>query len=358
MILAFPGQGSPRASLSLLSRLSASRLALPPPAHFGLATSSSSTSSWSTLSSELTKDDVERTETQQVVVVAAGVVAFDAWREQQQQQQREQQQTQTQSQRTASQRSSRRGQTQATAALGHSVGELAALVAVDAVDAVVAVELARRRGEAMARVRVELGSAFEPSMVAVMGLGEDGAREVEEEARRVGKRCRVGAFNGPKQQVLSGDVDGVRWGVARAVDVHGARRGVPLQVSAPFHTEWMEPAARELERVLRGVEIRTPSHPLVLSAAAAPTSPTLAVSDPADIKACLVRGVVEPVRFSELVNAAATLSLAQAQAHDDKNKAVVMTELGGDALTKTLRAAWASPPTTTSGVVILTPPDS
>ncbi len=170
---------------------------------------------------------------------------------------------------------------------GHSLGEYTALVAAGALDLADAARLLRIRGEAMQNA-VPVGDG---AMAALLGLGFDDAQAVAQEAAQ-GQICQAANDNDPTQVVVSGH----REAVERALDIakaKGAKRAVLLPVSAPFHCDLMEPAARQMAIALNDVDIAPPVVPLVANVTAAP------VTDPADIRSLLVDQVTGAVRWRE-----------------------------------------------------------
>lgn len=151
----------------------------------------------------------------------------------------------------------RRGGVRADAAAGHSLGEYSALVAAGALQFRDAVRLVRLRGQYMQEA-VPLGRG---GMMAVLGLAGD---EIEEGCRRASEAGTVETanFNCPGQLVVAGETAALK----RAMEVFkdmGARRCIPLQVSAPFHSSLMVSAARKLKPELEKVEIKDPQIPVV-----------------------------------------------------------------------------------------------
>jgi [acyl-carrier-protein] S-malonyltransferase len=176
---------------------------------------------------------------------------------------------------------------------GHSLGEYSALCAAGSFDVPTAARLLKLRGQAMQRA-VPVG---EGAMAALLGASVEIARAVAEAAAQ-GEVCVVANDNDPSQVVISGH----RGAVERALEIakeKGAKRAVLLPVSAPFHSPLMEPAAREMEQALAGVEIDEPSVRLYANVTAAP------VEEPAEIRRLLVEQVTAMVRWRESVGAMA-----------------------------------------------------
>jgi [acyl-carrier-protein] S-malonyltransferase len=172
---------------------------------------------------------------------------------------------------------------------GHSLGEYSALAAAGALSLADAARLLKRRGRAMQQA-VPVG---EGAMAALLGLDLPAAEAVAE-AAAAGEICACANDNGPGQVVVSGHRTAVERAIAIAAE-KGAKRGILLPVSAPFHCALMEPAAREMEDALGATDLRPPRVPLVANVTAAP------VSDPETIRRQLVQQVTGLVRWRESV---------------------------------------------------------
>jgi [acyl-carrier-protein] S-malonyltransferase len=135
------------------------------------------------------------------------------------------------------------------AAAGHSVGEYAALAAAGAVDAPKVIKAVVERGTAMA----EAAPAGTSSMAAVLGLD---AQAVETALAGVGEAW-VANYNTPTQTVVAGTTKGLETATER-LQAAGAKRVIPLNVSAAFHTPLMAPAAERLRAALDRIEWRSP----------------------------------------------------------------------------------------------------
>jgi [acyl-carrier-protein] S-malonyltransferase len=174
------------------------------------------------------------------------------------------------------------------AAAGHSLGEYAALVAAGALEPEAAVALVRRRGLYMQEA-VPLGVG---AMAAVVGLDAGPVAACCAQASDGETRVWLSNDNSPGQVVVSGH----RAAVERATPLltqAGARRVIPLKVSAPFHCPLMQPAADRLARDLAQLAIRDPAFPVFANCRAE------AYRDAADVRAGLLAQVVQPVRFRE-----------------------------------------------------------
>ncbi len=172
---------------------------------------------------------------------------------------------------------------------GHSLGEYAALAAAGTFSIGDAARLLRIRGEAMQKaVPVGVGA-----MAALLGVGLDVARKVAAEAAQ-GDCCDVANDNEPTQVVLSGHKAAIDR-VAEIGKAHGVRRALPLPVSAPFHCSLMKPAADAMAEALAKVAMKAPVVPVISNVRAAP------ISDPTEIRRCLVEQVTGTVRWRECV---------------------------------------------------------
>ena len=172
---------------------------------------------------------------------------------------------------------------------GHSLGEYSALAAAGSLPLADAARLLRRRGQAMQEA-VPVG---EGAMIAVLGLELENAQAIAAEAAQ-GEVCEIANDNAPGQVVLSGAGAAVER-AAEAAKAHGARRVVPLPVSAPFHCRLLEPAAEAMREALDSVVLGPPDPPLIANVTAAP------VSDPNAIRRLLVEQVTATVRWRESV---------------------------------------------------------
>lgn len=172
-------------------------------------------------------------------------------------------------------------------AAGHSLGEYSALVASGVLGLADTARLLDLRGRAMQ----EAVPAGEGAMAAVLGLEIDDVIDIAAEASRAGV-CVVGNDNAPSQIVVSGKKEAVEL-ASELASQRGAGRVVPLQVSAPFHSPLMEPAARRMEEALAAVTFATPAVPVVSNVTARPeTAPT-------DMRRLLVDQITARVRWRE-----------------------------------------------------------
>lgn len=148
---------------------------------------------------------------------------------------------------------------------GHSLGEYTALVASGAIDFSDAVYAVRKRGEYME----EAVPDGEGTMAAVLGLDRGVLQEVCDSVTGGGDSVQLANMNCPGQIVISGTVAGVRKAGEKAKE-QGAKRVLPLQVSGPFHSSLMKPAAGKFAQVLDEITIRDASVPVVVNVTAEP----------------------------------------------------------------------------------------
>ncbi|WP_419910558.1 ACP S-malonyltransferase [Hoeflea sp.] len=172
---------------------------------------------------------------------------------------------------------------------GHSLGEYSALAAAGALSVGDTARLLRIRGNAMQEA-VPVG---EGAMAAIIGLDEADVETVCIECAGDGV-CQIANDNGGGQLVISGTRHCVESAAALASE-KGARRALLLPVSAPFHSQLMQPAADSMQSALEEVDLQPPAVPLVANVLAGP------VSEPAQIKELLVKQVTGRVRWAETV---------------------------------------------------------
>jgi len=172
---------------------------------------------------------------------------------------------------------------------GHSLGEYSALVAAGVIPFADAVPLVRFRAQAMQEA-VPVG---EGGMAAILGLSDDDVRAACAEASAAGVVEAVN-FNAPAQVVIAG----AKAAVEKACEIakaKGAKRALPLPVSAPFHSSLLKPASDRLRERMAGLTFSAPSIPLINNVDVA------IVDDPEAIKDALVRQAAAPVRWVESV---------------------------------------------------------
>ncbi|HWA36664.1 MAG TPA: ACP S-malonyltransferase [Burkholderiales bacterium] len=170
---------------------------------------------------------------------------------------------------------------------GHSLGEYTALVAAGAIAFQDCLPLVRFRAQAMQEAVPEGQGA----MAAILSLDDDLVRAACAEA---GGEVQAVNFNAPGQVVIAGE----KAAVARAIEAckaKGAKRAMPLPVSAPFHSTLMRPAAAKLATHLEHVSVAAPRIRVINNV------DVQAESEPARIKDALVRQAASPVRWVESV---------------------------------------------------------
>jgi [acyl-carrier-protein] S-malonyltransferase len=210
------------------------------------------------------KEALELTTNTQPVMLTAAIAAFRAWRAE--------------------------GGAMPAAVAGHSLGEYSALVAAGSLSLADALPLVRFRAEAMQRaVPVGVGA-----MAAILGLEAEAVRAgCEQAAAATGEPVSPANFNDPKQTVIAGSKAAVDK-ACELLRAAGAKRTLPLPVSAPFHCALMKPAADELKARLESVAFAAPAIPVLNNIDVA--SP----SEPAAIRDALYRQAFGPVRWVEL----------------------------------------------------------
>ncbi|MFM7784244.1 MAG: ACP S-malonyltransferase, partial [Gammaproteobacteria bacterium] len=182
-----------------------------------------------------------------------------------------------------------RGGTSPSLMSGHSLGEFSALVCAGALGFEDAVSLVRNRGSYMQEaVPVGVGA-----MAAVLGLDDEGVQAACEEASQ-GEVVQAVNLNAPGQVVIAGHAAAVERAIG-ACKARGAKRAMPLPVSAPFHTSLMRPAGERLARDLVGIRIERPHTPVVHNVHALPES------DPGRIRDLLEQQIHSPVRWVDCV---------------------------------------------------------
>ncbi len=173
---------------------------------------------------------------------------------------------------------------------GHSLGEYSALAAAGSFDLATTAKLLKLRGQAM-QAAVPVG---EGAMAALLGADLELAQKIAAAAAE-GEVCAVANDNDPSQVVLSGHKGAIDRAIAIAKDM-GAKRAVPLPVSAPFHCPLMQPAADAMAEALCKTDIAAPAVPLYANITAQP------VANPAIIRNQLVEQVTGMVRWRESIS--------------------------------------------------------
>lgn len=227
------------------------------------------------LISEGPKEDLDLTTNTQPVMLTAAVATFRAW--------------------------IAAGGKSPSIVAGHSLGEYSALVAAGVIAFKDAVPLVRFRAQAM-QSAVPVGQG---GMAAILGLSDaDVIAACVEAATATSEVVEAVNFNAPAQVVIAGS----KAAVERACELakaKGAKRALPLPVSAPFHSSLLKPASDQLRGYLANVSFSAPAIALINNVDVA------IVTDPALIKDALVRQAASPVRWVETVNAIAASGITQ-----------------------------------------------
>ena len=177
----------------------------------------------------------------------------------------------------------------ASFAAGHSLGEYSALCAASSFDLSTTAKLLKLRGQAMQQA-VPVG---EGAMAALLGADLALAQRIAEAAAE-GEVCTVANDNDPSQVVISGQKSAIDRAITIAKEM-GAKRAVPLPVSAPFHCPLMQPAAEAMRDALSYVVVEEPGVLVFANVTAQ------AETDPDKIRSQLVEQVTGMVRWRESV---------------------------------------------------------
>ncbi|MDR6746520.1 [acyl-carrier-protein] S-malonyltransferase [Bacillus pumilus] len=175
-------------------------------------------------------------------------------------------------------------------AAGHSLGEYTALVAAGALSFQDAVYAVRKRGELMN----EAVPAGEGAMAAILGLDQAALLEVTKEVTESGHLVELANLNCPGQIVISGTAKGVELASEKAKE-KGAKRAIALEVSGPFHSALMKPAAEKYTDVLSKLSITDAKTPVISNV----TADIVTSRDAIETK--LIEQLYSPVRFEESV---------------------------------------------------------
>jgi [acyl-carrier-protein] S-malonyltransferase len=258
--LVFPGQGSQ--SVGMLAALTAR--SAPAAECFQQASQALGFDLWR-LVSEGPAERLNATEFTQPAMLVAGIATWRAWREQ--------------------------GGVAPAVVAGHSLGEFTALVCAEALAFEAAVRLVHYRGQIMQRAMPEGAGA----MAAILGL-DDAAVEALCAQASQGEVVEAVNYNFPGQVVIAGHASAVERAMNLAQE-RAAKRTVLLPVSVPAHSRLMREAAQQFAARLDEIEVRPPVYRYVSAVDAAEHS------DPADIRATLVRQLASPVRWTHTVRA-------------------------------------------------------
>lgn len=255
----FPGQGSQK--IGMLAELAAEFPVVGQT--FAEASSVLGYDLWSLVQTG-TQDEINLTERTQPLLLTASVAVWRAWQE--------------------------KNGTRPALMAGHSLGEWSALVCAGVVDFKDAVRLVQQRGKFMQ----EAVPAGQGAMAAIIGLDDalilDACKKAEQ-----GEVVAAVNFNSPGQVVIAGTATAVERASALCKEA-GAKRALPLPVSAPFHTELMRPAADHLAEQIAATIFSVPEIPVVHNVTAE------VEINPEKIKALMIEQIYSPVRWVECVN--------------------------------------------------------
>lgn len=185
-------------------------------------------------------------------------------------------------------------------AAGHSLGEYSALCAVGAISLTDTARLLRIRGNAMQNA-TPIGQG---GMAAIIGVNIDLAERIVLEASVGTDACQVANDNADGQVVISGAIGAIQRAEAVA-KAAGAKRYMPLNVSAPFHSHFMKPAASIMQEALDNTDIQTPKIPVLANVSVQP------LTKPQEIRKALVEQVTGRVRWRESIQWLAEKGITQ-----------------------------------------------
>lgn len=172
---------------------------------------------------------------------------------------------------------------------GHSLGEFSALVAAGALSFEEGLKLVSKRAHAMQKAC----EAQPSTMAAVLALTDE---KVEELCAEVDGIVAPANYNCPGQVVISGTVEAIDEACEK-MKAAGAKRALKLKVGGAFHSPLMQPAHDELAKAIEAAEFKTPVCPVYQNVDAKPHT------DPAEIKANLIKQLTAPVRWTQDVQA-------------------------------------------------------
>ncbi len=255
----FPGQGSQK--IGMLADLAASHPVIIQT--FAEASEVLGYDLWNLVQNG-SQDDINLTERTQPLLLTASVAVWRVWKE--------------------------KNGAQPTLMSGHSLGEWSALVCAEVVAFKDAVKLVQQRGKFMQ----EAVPAGQGAMAAIIGLDDNLIIDACKKAEQ-GEVVSAVNFNSPGQVVIAGTASAVERASALCKEA-GAKRALPLPVSAPFHTSLMRPAADRLAEQIAATEFSAPKIPVVHNVTAQTEV------DPKKIKALMIEQIYSAVRWVECVN--------------------------------------------------------
>ena len=218
------------------------------------------------------QDDINLTERTQPLLLAASVAIWRVWQH--------------------------KGGAQPVLMAGHSLGEWSALVCAGVVAFGDAIKLVQQRGKFMQ----EAVPAGQGAMAAIIGLDDASIIDACKQAEQ-GEVVAAVNFNSPGQVVIAGAAGAVERASALCKEA-GAKRALPLPVSAPFHTSLMRPAAEKLAAQIYNTSFSTPDIPVVHNVTAEPES------NPEKIKALMIEQIFSAVRWVDCVNTLSARGIA------------------------------------------------
>ncbi len=263
----FPGQGSQK--IGMLADLS-SQYSLVAET-FSEASSALGYDLWDLVQNG-SQDDINLTERTQPLLLAASVAIWRVWQH--------------------------KGGAQPVLMAGHSLGEWSALVCAGVVAFGDAIKLVQQRGKFMQ----EAVPAGQGAMAAIIGLDDASIIDACKQAEQ-GEVVAAVNFNSPGQVVIAGAAGAVERASALCKEA-GAKRALPLPVSAPFHTSLMRPAAEKLAAQIYNTSFSTPDIPVVHNVTAEPES------NPEKIKALMIEQIFSAVRWVDCVNTLSARGIA------------------------------------------------
>ncbi|KHF30851.1 Malonyl CoA-acyl carrier protein transacylase [Anoxybacillus sp. BCO1] len=173
---------------------------------------------------------------------------------------------------------------------GHSLGEYSALVAASVLSFADGVYAVRKRGELMEKAV----PARQGTMAAVLGMDEATLQHIVDEITTESSPVQLANLNCPGQIVISGAKEAVERASQLAKE-KGAKRVIPLEVSGPFHSVLMKPAAEQFSSVLDTLSFQESAVPVISNVTAEP------MTNPTEIKQRLVEQLYSPVRWEQSV---------------------------------------------------------
>lgn len=259
----FPGQGSQK--IGMLSELAAEHAVIQ--ATFTEASEVLGYDLWD-LTQNGSQDQLNMTEVTQPALLASSVALWRLWKELE--------------------------GASPTLMAGHSLGEWSALVCSGVVGFGDAIGLVRLRGKYMQ----EAVPAGVGGMAAIIGLDDLSVEEICTEVSTESSAVSPVNYNSPGQLVIAGHKAAVENAIGRCKEA-GAKRALPLPVSAPFHTQLMKPAADQLAIQIAGTEFSAPEVAIVHNVNASTEA------SPEAVKQLMIAQIYSPVRWVECVQSIA-----------------------------------------------------